>query len=395
MRRLMHRLGIGILLIVSQFQPIPSHAQVIGNNNVQFIQNGTSKQVKRDTSNPSNNIPLPVIPMDASGNIGQTNNQGSPNSLANAWPVKPTDGTNSQTFLSTGEGKVSVTQPLPTGTNSIGAVTQGGVWSVGRTWSLLNTLDSVNSVQSGTWTIQPGNTANTTPWLFSLSQGGNTATVSAGGALLVDGSASTQPVSGTVTATQGGTWNINNISGTVSLPSGAATAAKQPALGTAGSPSSDVITVQGITSMTALKVDGSAVTQPVSGTIAATQSGNWSTRTQDGSGNSITSTSSALDVNVKSSNLAVSSSSSSGSQANGTVSTVITLTAPANALGFILYAEDANTDSLRYAVGATATTTLGLALQAGRDSGFVPCSANVSLVAVSGTQSYQIQWFIK
>ena len=51
------------------------------------------------------------------------------------------------------------------------------------------------------------------------------------------------------------------------LPSGAATAAKQPALGTAGSASSDVLTVQGIASMTPLKVDGSGVTQPVSGTF--------------------------------------------------------------------------------------------------------------------------------
>jgi hypothetical protein len=66
-------------------------------------------------------------------------------------------------------------------------------------------------------------------------------------------------------AAQSGTWNITNISGTVSLPTGAATAAKQPALGTAGSASTDVLTVQGIASMTALKVDGSAVTQPVSG----------------------------------------------------------------------------------------------------------------------------------
>jgi len=48
------------------------------------------------------------------------------------------------------------------------------------------------------------------------------------------------------------------------LPSGAATAAKQPAIGTAGTASTDVITVQGIASMTALKIDGSAVTQPVS-----------------------------------------------------------------------------------------------------------------------------------
>ena len=48
------------------------------------------------------------------------------------------------------------------------------------------------------------------------------------------------------------------------LPTGAATAAKQPALGVAGTPSADVISVQGVASMTALKVDGSAVTQPVS-----------------------------------------------------------------------------------------------------------------------------------
>lgn len=48
------------------------------------------------------------------------------------------------------------------------------------------------------------------------------------------------------------------------LPAGASTAAKQPAIGTAGTASADVLSVQGIASMTALKVDGSAVTQPVS-----------------------------------------------------------------------------------------------------------------------------------
>ena len=67
-------------------------------------------------------------------------------------------------------------------------------------------------------------------------------------AIKVDGSAVTQPIS----------------AASLPLPSGAATAAKQPALGTAGTPSSDVITIQGIASMTAVKVDGSGVTQPVS-----------------------------------------------------------------------------------------------------------------------------------
>lgn len=51
------------------------------------------------------------------------------------------------------------------------------------------------------------------------------------------------------------------------LPSGASTAAKQPALGVAGTASSDVISIQGISGMTALKVDGTATTQPVSGTF--------------------------------------------------------------------------------------------------------------------------------
>jgi hypothetical protein len=52
------------------------------------------------------------------------------------------------------------------------------------------------------------------------------------------------------------------------LPSGASTAAKQPALGTAGTASADVITIQGVASMTPVLVNGSGVTQPVSGTVA-------------------------------------------------------------------------------------------------------------------------------
>jgi hypothetical protein len=71
-----------------------------------------------------------------------------------------------------------------------------------------------------------------------------------------------------VTATQGGTWNINNISGTQTLPTGASTAAKQPALGTAGTPSADVITVQGAASMMALKVDGTGGSFPITGSIS-------------------------------------------------------------------------------------------------------------------------------
>lgn len=72
-------------------------------------------------------------------------------------------------------------------------------------------------------------------------------------------------IDGKITAVNTGAVVVSSSA----LPSGAATAAKQPALGTAGTASADVLTVQGIASMTALKVDGSAVTQPVSGTVTA------------------------------------------------------------------------------------------------------------------------------
>lgn len=54
-----------------------------------------------------------------------TANQGTAAAIASAWPVKGTDGTNSQAYLSTGEAKVSITQALPAGANTIGSVNQG------------------------------------------------------------------------------------------------------------------------------------------------------------------------------------------------------------------------------------------------------------------------------
>ncbi len=108
---------------------------------------------------------------------------------------------------------------------------------------------------SGTVTITDGSGVVTVDGTVAVSNfpatqpvSGTLAVSSVAGTVTVDGSGVTQPVS----------------AASLPLPSGAATAAKQPALGTAGTPSADVITVQGVTSMTALKVDGSAVTQPVS-----------------------------------------------------------------------------------------------------------------------------------
>lgn len=119
----------------------------------------------------------------------------------------------------------------------------------------LTPLATVAATQSGTWTVDLGATDNAV--LDAIA-------ASVAGTLTVGSHAVTNAGTFLVQAEQSGTWNVTNISGTVSLPTGASTAAKQPALGTAGTASADVITVQGIASMTALVVDGSGVTQPVS-----------------------------------------------------------------------------------------------------------------------------------
>ena len=88
------------------------------------------------------------------------------------------------------------------------------------------------------------------------SGGTNKASISAGGAVKVDGSAVTQPVSGTVTA---------NIGTTNGLALDATVSSVQPRRIQDGAGA----TLATVTAGNALKVDGSAVTQPVSGTITA------------------------------------------------------------------------------------------------------------------------------
>jgi hypothetical protein len=68
-------------------------------------------------------------------------------------------------------------------------------------------------------------------------------------------------VSGTVAATQSGTWDVTNVSGVVSLPTGASTAANQTT-GNSSLSSIDTKTPALVTGR--VPVDGSAVTQPIS-----------------------------------------------------------------------------------------------------------------------------------
>lgn len=198
-----------------------------------------------------------------------------------------------------GSWSVGRTWTLSSGTDTIGSV-QSGAWSTGRTWTLASGSDSVSAVQSGTWNIGTVSGAVTViqPTAANLNAtvvGTGTFSVQAtqAGTWTIDSITNTVTIAGSVTANQGGTWNINNITGTVSLPTGAATETTLAALN-AKIPSGLTVT------STRLLVDGSGVTQPisgsvtvsnfpastsvtqgtspwvVSGTVAATQSGTWS-----------------------------------------------------------------------------------------------------------------------
>lgn len=86
-----------------------------------------------------------------------------------------------------------------------------------------------------------------------------------------------------------------------------------------------------------------------------------------------------------------------GSVSNSTsvTTTATTFSPPTNAVGFVVEAESSNTVNLRYACGTTATTTVGMLLEPGRDSGFIPSKGIVTVCAVSGSgQAASIQWIL-
>lgn len=66
-------------------------------------------------------------------------------------------------------------------------VTAGNALKVDGSASTQPVSGTVTANQGGTWTVQPGDTPNTVPWLTTINQGGNSATVTGGGALTVTG----------------------------------------------------------------------------------------------------------------------------------------------------------------------------------------------------------------
>lgn len=291
-------------------------AAQIGNSNGEAAFSGgtTNSQTLR--------VVLPTdqsaIPATQSGTW--TVNQGTQALPGNAWYVAITDG--ASTVGITGFSlNVDVT-------NGAGA-------------AAVNIKDGGNSITvDGTVTTTQG----TSPWVSNITQFGSSAVVTGTGASGAGIPRVTVANDSNILATQSGTWNINNISGTISLPTGAATSANQttqitslqllddvpsafnaafvkgnPVMGQLDDTSTVVATEDNVapvritaqralhtnlrnnagteiaTSANPLRIDPTGTTaQPVTdnggsltvdGTVATTQSGTWSNQVVDGSGN--------------------------------------------------------------------------------------------------------------
>lgn len=212
--------------------------------------------------------------------------------------------------ITLGQAAMAASLPVVIASNQTPlAVSQSGVWTVGRTWALTSGADSISAVQSGTWNI--GNitgtiTLPTGAATSALQTSGNaslasidskltspltvtgavsvtgTVTANAGtGTFLVDGSAHTQPISGAVSvsnfpATQpiSGTVSVSNFPATqaisavsLPLPAGASTATNQATANTSLASIDSKLT-------SPLAVTGTffQATQPVSGNLGRTWS---------------------------------------------------------------------------------------------------------------------------
>lgn len=298
------------------------------------------------TANAGTNLNTSALALETGGNLASINTKTPALGQALAAASVPVVMTASQ---------LTTLTPLSTVTANIG--TTGGLALDTSVTGLQVAQGSTTSGQKGIFNLGAVTTAAPS---YTTAQS-SPLSLTLAGALRVDGSAVTQPASlSTLPALVAGSAIIGKVGIDQTTP--------------------------GTTNLVALAANQSVNQTQVNGVAVSTGNGVAGTGVQR--------------VTIASDNTAFAVNSapvggSSGSQTSGTVSTVITLTAPANAQGFILQNIQSSTANLRYAIGATATTTVGIELAPGQDSNFIPGGANISLVSESGTQGYGIQWIVK
>lgn len=152
-----------------------------------------------------------------------------------------------------------------------------------------------------------------------------------------------------------------------------------------------------VTASSALKVDGSAVTQPVSGTFwQATQpvSSTQLPAALDGSGFLKVHEQGTASVSISGNAGKTYPNANAAFSQTSVTTTASTISAPSNAVRVIIQGDSGNTDCIRYRFdGTAATSTVGMVAQPGQDSGQLDSGMSVSVAACSGTQKVNVQYF--
>ena len=183
--------------------------------------------------------------------------------LTNTSLPLPT-GASTSALQTTGNSILSSIDSKITAVNTGAVVVSSSVLPTGAATSALQTTgnNSLSSIDGKTATLVSGRvpvdpSGVTSPVSFTrLASATDSVTVLQPTAANLNAN-----VSGTVAATQSGTWDVTNVSGVVSLPTGASTAANQTT-GNSSLSSIDTKTPALVTGR--IPVDGSAVTQPIS-----------------------------------------------------------------------------------------------------------------------------------
>jgi hypothetical protein len=250
-------------------------------------------------------------------NVNLTGINGTAPGLTNPLPVELSDGTNPLGTVSNPvrvDPTGSTTQPV-SGTVTANAGTNLNTSALALDATLTGGTQKTKIVDTG---------------------GTNVASVSAAGAVKVDGSAATQPVSGTVTANAGTNLNTSALALDATLTGGTQ---KTKIVDTGGT------NVASVSAAGAVKVDGSAATQPVNvaqvngSTVSTATTGVQLVGIEGRAGTSLETTAGVLDENIKNVGNSAVATAASGVQKVGVVGNAGAIfdgataaTVPANAL---------------------------------------------------------------
>lgn len=339
-----------------------AHADVL-----EYFKDGTSTGVNVDTGTPANSTPYPSMLFNTAGV------QISPSTESTLLGVK------------TDLDAIILQLPATRGQKTMAA-------------SLAVVIASDQS------SIPVSVTQTTSPWVTNISQWGGSATtlgqkaMSASVPVALASDQSVLPVS------QSGTWNITNISGTISLPTGASTSANQTT-GNTSLGNIDTSTAAVNTNLGA-KADAAASTDTGTFSLIALfkrSLQDWTTylgRFPAALGQTTKSGSLPVTLASDQGNLTV----TQGANVNGSYAEITNLTTtaqsftpPTNSVGFNICVPDTNTVNVRYKFGTsqTATISAGLQLQPGRCEIYLNTAPTISAITESGSaQTVQVQWIL-